>query len=71
MDFSIIIDLNILSCLRSISIKEQIYGCYRQGVKVVKTVEGTQQVQSSSYKISHGDVTYRIVTIVNSIVLRI
>ena len=40
-------------------------------MRVGKTVEGTQQVQSSSYKISHGDVTYGIVTIVNNIVLHI
>ena len=71
VDFSVIIDWNILSCLRSISIKEQIDGCYRQGVSVGKTVEGTQQVQISSYKINHGDVTYRIVIIVNNIVLHI
>ena len=41
------------------------------GVSVGKTVEGTQQVQISRYKINHGDVTYKIVIIVNNIVLHI
>ena len=37
---------------------------------MVKSVEG-QRVQTSSYKLSHGDTIYRMVTVVNNTVLYI
>ena len=40
-------------------------------VGVGKTGEGGQKVQTSSYKISPGDVMYSMVTIVNNTVLHI
>ena len=48
--------------------REQIGGCQRQGVGVGEMGEGRQKVQTFSYKISHGDVIYSMVTIVNNTV---
>lgn len=38
---------------------------------VGKTGEGAQKVQTSSYKVSHGDVAYSMVTIVKNTLLHI
>ena len=49
--------------------KEQFGSCQRQ--RVGKMGEGGQKVQTSSYKISHGDVRYSMVAAVNNTVLHI
>ena len=47
--------------------RDQIDGCQRWGSGVGKIGEGGQKVQAFSYKISHGDGKYSMVTIVNTI----
>ena len=45
--------------------------CHRWGLGMGRMGEGGQKIQSSSYKISHGEIMYNVVTIVNNTVLHI
>ena len=51
--------------------RDQIGGCQGWGVEEGELDEGGQKAQTSSYKINHGNVMYRMMILVNNNVLQI